>query len=173
MDRFLACLAFTLAPENEGGWSDNPMDPGGATMHGVTLANFRTWRHDPLATKAELRAIGDAELRAFYAVGYWQPKRCQDLPAGVDLMVFDFGVNAGTRESAMVLQQAVGVGVDGWVGPGTLAAVRTMDASDLVDALAAAQEAHYRSCKAFATFGRGWLARLDRRAVAAGDALPG
>ena len=167
MDRFGACLAFTLAPENEGGWADNPADPGGATMRGVTLATFRAYQHDPAATKAQLRAIGDAELRAIYGTGYWHPPRCQDLPNGVDLMVFDFGVNAGPGRSVRLLQQAVGVAADGWVGPGTLAAVAAHDRAGLVASLVQAQRDYYRSLPTFGTFGRGWMARLARRAAIA------
>ena len=54
---------FTRAPalvlKAEGGWSDNPADPGGATMRGVTLANHRLFVKAD-ATKANLRNIADA-----------------------------------------------------------------------------------------------------------------
>ncbi len=57
MDRnFSRALALVL--KSEGGWSDNPADPGGATMKGVTLTNFHRFVK-PKATKADLRAIAD------------------------------------------------------------------------------------------------------------------
>ena len=44
-DRFDACLAFTL--REEGGYVDDPADPGGATNMGITLATYRQWSDDP------------------------------------------------------------------------------------------------------------------------------
>jgi len=169
-DRYPACAAFTR--KEEGGFSDDPRDPGKATMQGVTIATFRHWRHDPLATVAQLRGILPAEWNAIMASGYWQPPRCQELPPGVDLMVFDMAVNSGPRASAQLLQQAAHVApVDGWVGPGTLAAVRAMNPADVLDRLARLQEAFYRRLAGFGTFGKGWLARLDRRVRASRAAL--
>ncbi len=53
--------ALSLVLKSEGGWSDNPADPGGATMRGVTLATFRRYI-DPKGTKDDLRHITDARL---------------------------------------------------------------------------------------------------------------
>ena len=169
-DRYPLCAAFTR--KEEGGFVNNPRDPGGATMQGVTIATFRHWRHDPLATVQQLRGIQPAEWNAIMATGYWQPPQCQALPAGVDLMVFDMAVNSGPRASAQLLQQAACVTqVDGWIGPGTLAAIKALDPGDVLDRLAALQEAFYRRLAGFVTFGDGWLARLDRRIEAASAAL--
>ena len=166
MTRLDACLAFTLRPDIEGGWSDDPHDPGGATMRGVTLAVFRAWRHNPAATSAQLHAITAAELMAIYAALYWQPCRCGDLPAGIDLMVFDQAVNSGVRRSGMLLQEAALVlPADGWIGPATIRAVQ--GCGGLLDRLAAGQGAFYRSLPGFPRFGRGWLTRLDKRVAAA------
>lgn len=170
-DRFAACLAFVLA--REGGWSNDPRDPGGATMKGVTLATFRGFFHEEEASAEELRAITDAQLATLYAVGFWQPLRCQDLPAGLDLLVMDHGVNAGVRRSAVLLQQAVGVAADGWIGPATLAAVGKRPVLALITDLAQRQEAYYRGLKTFPTFGRGWLSRLAQRKSTALSAARG
>ena len=163
--RFDACLAFTLA--REGLFSDDPRDGGGATMEGVTLASYRAWRGDPGATAQELRAITPDDVRSFYRAGYWVPLACELLPFGADLLVFDMGANAGVRCSAMLLQQAVGVAADGWIGPATLAGVRKAPVLELVATLAQAQEHYYRGCEGFPAFGRGWLARLAQRKATA------
>ncbi|TJX19974.1 MAG: hypothetical protein E5W21_34525, partial [Mesorhizobium sp.] len=64
MDRnFARSLALVL--KSEGGWSDNPADPGGATMKGVTLANFRRYVKAS-ATKADLRKISDEQVATVY-----------------------------------------------------------------------------------------------------------
>ena len=151
-----ACLAVTLT--HEGGWSDHPKDPGGATMKGVTLAVFRRWY--PGATKADLRAISDADVEKIYRVGYWNPARGEDLPAGVDLAVFDFGVNSGVSRASKYLQALVDTKQDGVVGPATLAAVSIHRAPDLVRRLCARRLSFVRGLSTWATFGRGWSRRI-------------
>lgn len=167
-DDFEACLAFTLA--REGGFSQDPRDSGGATQCGITLATYRGWLDEPDATVAALRAMTRDQVGAIYRVGFWQPMRCQDLPRGVGLMAFDHGVTAGVRRSAMLLQAAAGVEADGWIGPATLAAVRSAGVTGLIDRLGRAQDAYYRGCRQFPAFGKGWLARLAMRKLAAGVA---
>jgi len=166
MTPFDTALAFTLA--QEGGFADNAADPGGATNKGITLARFRDYQ--PGATVDDLRAISDNDVWRFYRFGYWNKMRCDALPAGVGLSVFDFGVNAGPETSAQMLQWAVGLSgsdVDGAIGPHTIAAVARRAPAILIDTLAAMQAAHYRRLPGFPTFGAGWLARTERRRVAA------
>lgn len=163
MSRFPACLAFALA--EEGGFVNHPADPGGATNKGITLATYRAWV--PYATVETLRAIPDSDVARIYRAGYWQPVRGDDLPPGVDLMTFDFGVNAGPGRSARLLQQAVGAVADGAIGPRTLAAVRGMPAADVIRVLGDLHRDYYRSLPTFAAFGRGWTARTERRVKAA------
>ncbi len=172
--RFDSCLAFTLA--REGFFSDDPRDTGGPTMEGITLASYRAWTGDPLTTVQALRAVSAAVVRAFYASQFWHPLQCDLLPAGSDLLVFDHAVLAGVRRSAMLLQQAVGATVDGWIGPGTLGSLHKVPVPDLINAVADMQDHYYRLCPGFPTFGRGWLSRLAQRkataVAAAGAASP-
>lgn len=171
---FAHCLAVVL--EKEGGFVDHPRDPGGATNLGITLATFATWRgvalepatpeqRDDLITA--LKALSRREAAEIYRANYWLPMRCGDLPPGVALMTFDFGVNAGPRTAVRLLQRAAGVTDDGSVGPRTLAAVRAMDEAALVDALAEARLAYYRALKTFDVFGAGWTNRTQQVAALA------
>lgn len=151
-----ACLAVTLP--HEGGWSDHPKDPGGATMKGITLAVFRRWK--PGATKTDLRAITPVQVEQIYRVDYWNPVRGEDLPAGVDLAVFDFGVNSGVSRSSKYLQALVGTKQDGVIATKTLAAVSTRQAVNVVQALCARRLSFVQGLKTFSTFGRGWSRRI-------------
>lgn len=155
-DNLDACLAVTLP--HEGGWADHPKDPGGATMKGITLATFR--RYVPGATKADLRAISDEWVRNIYHDGYWVPVRGYDLPAGVDLAAFDFGVNSGPGRAAKNLQAVVGVAQDGRIGKVTIDALRREDGSGVVKALCARRLGFVKGLKTFGTFGRGWSKRI-------------
>src|SRR5436190_14767157 len=167
-DSFDICLAFTL--REEGGYVDDPADPGGATNMGITLATYRQWSGDPGAGAAQVADLTERAARAIYHSLYWNPLRADALPAGVDLSVFDMGVNAGIWGSARLLQRALGFTgeeVDGCVGPETLGAAAKSDPRTLVNDLAERQAAYYRSLSDFPTFGTGWLNRTAARRSAA------
>ncbi|WP_084698299.1 glycoside hydrolase family 108 protein [Muricoccus aerilatus] len=157
-DRFDACLDHVLAAE--GGFVNNPADPGGATNLGITRRTLSDFR-DVEATEADVRALTRAEAREIYRARYWIPMRCAELPPGVDLMVFDFGVNAGPGRSLRLLQGSVGVKADGSIGPITLAAARACRGAELIGRLAAGRMAYYRGLDGFQTFGRGWTRRVE------------
>ena len=156
---FQQAVDFTLG--QEGGWVDNPSDPGGATMYGITLAVFRAWHHDPLAQPEDLHAVQANEVEAIYRALYWNPVEGARLPAGLGLSVFDSAVNLGVRRATMLLQAALSVAQDGAVGPITLGAASGMALGVLLDRLAAERGAFYRRCARFPVFGRGWLNRTN------------
>src|SRR5580704_15035905 len=163
-DTFDACLEFTLA--EEGGYGDHPTEPRLATNHGITLARLRRFLRDPGLGRDDIMHIPCATVRALYLADFWNRARCDALPPGIDLMVFDHAVNAGPDRAGRALQLAVGqrhADIDGAVGPDTLGRVALADTLTMLDAVAAMQRGSYRQMAAFGLFGEGWLARLDRR----------
>lgn len=152
-----ACLAFVFAAE--GGYVDDPMDPGGATNLGITLDVLSQWRRGAV-TKDDVRNLGRDEAAAIYRTSYWNASRCADLPAGVDLMVFDASVNTGNGRSARFLQMAAGVTADGSIGPLTLAAIGRRPAAELINDLAQRRLAFYQNLPTYDRFGAGWRARV-------------
>ena len=167
-DRFDICVAFTL--RQEGGYVDDPADPGGATNMGITLATYREWSDDPHLGDVQVKDLPPKTAGAIYRALYWNRLRADALPPGVDLSVFDMGVNAGIGRSARLLQQALGFTgeeVDGAIGPETLAAVSKCDPRTLVNELADRQTGYYRSLAGFPIFGAGWLNRTRARRDAA------
>jgi len=161
---FDAALAHVL--KMEGGWTDDPYDPGGPTNFGVTLADYARHRgidvqaDNIAALKQELRAISVDTVRTIYLERYWTPCRAGDLPGGLALMHFDAAVNQGVGTAARMLQQAVGADIDGEIGSLTLDAARTMPAERALEAYADARRSRYRALPLFWRFGRGWLARV-------------
>jgi lysozyme family protein len=144
----------------EGGFSDNPADPGGATDFGITLATLSHWLGRP-ATIAELKGLSDAEKAAIYRGLYWNVIQGDALPAGVDLVVFDMAVNGGPKRAAEMLQgMFFGLTVDGVIGPKTLAAVATWEPAETIRAYSMARQVFYESLPTFKTFGDGWLNRV-------------
>lgn len=159
MDRNFA-RALALVLKHEGGWSDHPDDPGGATMKGVTLANFRRYVK-PDATKDDLRRVTDAQLATVYRRFYWDAVHGAELPDGVDYAVFDFAVNSGPGRAVKYLQGVVGVTQDGRIGPATLGATRAMMRATVINDLCDKRMAFLRGLKTWPTFGNGWTARVS------------
>ncbi len=82
----------------EGGWADNPADPGGATMYGITLGTFIRWRQaqrQGTPSKEDLRAITDAEANRIYWEWYWQASGADKMAWPMCLAHFDLAVNGG------------------------------------------------------------------------------
>ncbi|MDV2964534.1 glycoside hydrolase family 108 protein [Nitratireductor aquimarinus] len=159
MDRNFA-RALPLVLKHEGGWADHPDDPGGATMKGVTLSTFRRYVK-PDATKADLRAITDEQVATVYYRHYWAAVNAQALPSGIDYAVFDFAVNSGPSRAAKFLQRVLGVGVDGRVGPKTIAAAKSADPFEVIDNLCRLRLEFLRKLKHWPTFKGGWIRRVS------------
>lgn len=159
--RFDLCLSAVL--RHEGGYVDHPSDPGGATNLGITRKTLARWRKvSPWwdLPKSEVQRLTRSEAARIYRALYWTPCRASNLPPGVDLAVFDYAVNSGPDRAIRVLQAALGVVVDGQVGPLTLNAAATADPKALVNALCDQRLGFLRSLKSFPTFGRGWTSRV-------------
>ena len=157
-ENYESALAHVL--KSEGLWSDNPADPGGATMKGITLSVYQEWKRNPHITKEELRVIPDEEVYTLYKQLYWDKVHADDLPSGIDYAVFDSAVNMGVGRAAKLLQEAVGVTADGVIGQGTLQAVQKTNTRSLLENFSAEKTEFYQSLKTFPTFGKGWLNRV-------------
>lgn len=157
--RFEACLKHVL--EYEGYYSNDPHDPGGATMRGVTQRVYDAWRERQGKPRQAVKEITRDEIEAIYRANYWAVVRAGELPVGLDLCVFDFAVNSGPARAARHLQAVLGVRVDGHIGDVTLDAARRGDAVKAINELSASRLKFLRGLKTFWRFGRGWMARVQ------------
>jgi lysozyme family protein len=160
-------LALTRLLKDEGGYTDHPSDPGGPTNFGITLADARRyWKGN--ATAADVRAIPQSAARTIYRERYWNAMRCDELPAGVDYAVFDYGVNSGTGRAGKVLRRVLKLSDRTCVvSDDVIAAAAKAAPRDLVIAICAERLAFLQSLKTFPVFGRGWTARVNSVRVAA------
>ncbi|MGF3023553.1 glycoside hydrolase family 108 protein [Methylobacterium aquaticum] len=165
--------ALSLVLKHEGGWSDDPADPGGATNLGVTIGTLSLWLGRP-ATKAEVKALTVASVSPIYRRNYWDAIQADALPPGLGYALFDFVVNSGKKRAVIGLQRALKVADDGALGPITLAAVATHKPADLIDALCDGRLAFLRALSTWPRFGRGWGRRVEevRKAALAMAAEP-
>jgi lysozyme family protein len=160
---------------HEGGYTNHPSDPGGPTNFGITIHDYRKYVK-PDAAAADVRAMRVEEAKAIYKTHYWNAQRCDELPAGVDYAVFDYGVNSGIGRSKKVLQRVVGVADDGILDQATLAAAAARDARVVVIAVCEERLAFLRRLKNWPVFGKGWgrrVAEVKAAALAMADARPG
>jgi hypothetical protein len=162
--RFDACMPFIF--KAEGGYADNPADPGGPTNFGITLATLRAYEGDPNLTADDVKKLTPAVAKEIYRTAYWNRMQCGALPAGLDLEAFDFGVNSGPAESVKTLQRLVGVTQDGSIGPITLAAVGQFNVGDLIGRFAQARLAFYQGLN-MPEFEQGWATRVAQIQTAA------
>ena len=158
IQNFEKSLDFLL--ESEGGFVNNPKDPGGMTNLGVTAATWAQYK-GRATTEKEMRNLKKSDVTPLYEKKYWDACKCDDLPSGIDYLVFDFAVNAGPGRAIKTLQKAIGVPEDGAIGPVTLQNIDVMEKSELITRFSEAKKEFYESLPTFPTFGKGWLARIN------------
>lgn len=156
MDAFEA--AFARVVGLEGGYINDPNDPGGRTIHGITERDHPDlWVNGPPSLE---------QAKARYRRDYWDKVIAGRLPPPLALFVFDAAVNQGVDAAVRMLQRAVRVPVDGRMGSRTLAAVE--DAGDPVELAAlylAERGLRYTGTRNFDHYGRGWFKRLFKIAL--------
>ena len=166
MQNFEKSLALTL--KYEGGFVDNPFDPGGATNMGVTLATLSNYR-SCTATKLDVKRLTQTEASAIYLKQYWEPLLAQQLPNGVDMFMFDYAVNSGPARAVKALQSSLGLPPDGNVKVSTLQAALRQDQATLIRALASKRLGFLQRLRSFQQFGRGWKTRVEAVTAASLD----
>lgn len=166
MRNFKNCLPVIL--EHEGGYVNHPKDPGGETNYGITRKTYEEWsgKHPGLI---DMREIPMEDVEVIYKTQYWNKLGCDELPLGLDLIVFDFAVNAGVSRAARHLQSMVGgTAVDGLIGPKTIQRVnhyvKLHGVEKTINDYKQRRETYYRKLQTFSTFGKGWLRRNDETA---------
>ncbi len=152
----------------EGGYTNDPVDPGGPTNKGITLGVFAKWTKRTVSSSSraklvsELKRISDATVRDIYETRYWKTSQSHTLSLPVAFMHMDAAVNHGVGTAIRFLQRAVGVEADGEIGPVTRAALAKANVAETLKNYADIRRQRYRKLKHFWRFGRGWLARVDK-----------
>jgi lysozyme family protein len=170
--------AFEQMLKSEGGFTDDERDAGnklpdgrkGSTMLGVTQYNWEAHVGHQV-THDQMRALTPADVEPLYKKKYWDVVRADELPSGIDYLVFDMGVNAGPGRSIKLLQTALHVPNDGALGPVTMSAVWAADPVELIEKFSFWKEQFYRSLDDFPVYGTGWLNRVAAVKVKASSML--
>jgi lysozyme family protein len=145
---------------HEGGYTNHPSDPGGPTNFGITIHDYRKYVKAD-ATADDVRRMSVNEAKAIYRSKYWNAQACDQLPAGVDYSLFDYGVNSGVGRSGKVLRRICGLPDNTHVVNDTvLAAVAKRDPAALVAAINDERLAFLKRLRTWPTFGKGWGRRV-------------
>ena len=156
-------LCFGVVVGNEGGYSDDRLDPGNWTGGAVNSGECRGTNWGISAAAYPSLDIGNLTLgdaRAIYRRDYWAPIRGDELPPVVALVVFDSAVNNGVARAIKLLQTAAGAAADGVFGPRTMAAVQAKDPTALAIEFQARRLLFMAELPTWRSFGLGWARRL-------------
>lgn len=141
--------AFTHLISSEGGYSNDPRDPGGETKFGISKRSY------PLL---DIKNLTLQEAQEIYKKDFWEP--LGSMHPSLRFLVFDFAVNSGMQTAVRKLQQAIGAADDGHWGPISTA---KLNATSLDVALAnytATRLEYLTSLSGWATYGKGWARRI-------------
>lgn len=146
--------------KHEGGFVNHPDDPGGMTNLGCTKAVWEEHCGHPVTEKV-MRALTPTDVAPLYKRKYWDKVQCDELPSGVDYIVFDAAINSGPGRAAKWLQATIGVEVDGGIGPKTLSAVKAFDSKQLIEDYTKRRLSFMMDLPTWGTFGKGWSRRVQ------------
>jgi lysozyme family protein len=163
-DIFKRCLAVVL--NNEGGYSNHPMDSGHATMKGVTQAVYDSYRLKNNLPINPVIDITDEDIEDIYYSMYWNPMRIEQIDNDeLVLHVFDHGVNAGAFTSVKILQRLVGEEDDGVIGPLTIRSVREFNGNIVAEFIKRRKLFYVTLVQRkpeLRVFIKGWLRRIEK-----------
>lgn len=158
-NRFDVCIDRVLS--HEGGYVNDPRDPGGETKFGISKRSYEN---------VNIKALTREDAKRIYLRDFWRKGSCDLLPVGLDYLILDAGINHGVSQAIKFLQRAVGVTADGIIGPKTILAVNKAKPEAIIRAFCEHRLNFYKSLKTFKTYGRGWTRRLvESRATALTD----
>ena len=146
---------------SEGGYVNDPKDPGGETNYGITARTYAAWNSQTGRPQRPVRDLTKIEADEIVGTQYLDPIRFDDLPAGIDYLMADYAVNSGPSRAVRDMQALVGVAQDGINGLQTLAAIRAADQVTLVNAYCDRRLKFLRGLKTWARFGKGWTSRVN------------
>jgi lysozyme family protein len=145
----------------EGGYANNPKDPGGATMKGITQGTYNSWRARHGLPTSPVKGIGDDDVSAIYKADYWDRMDCDEMAAGVDFCLFDAAVNSGVGGATTWAEGVCGLDPDGDFGPKIKAAILAMDPETFIREFNSRRLGTLQRLPTWKTFGHGWAARIS------------
>ncbi|WP_354122439.1 glycosyl hydrolase 108 family protein [Bradyrhizobium sp. LA6.8] len=150
---------------DEGGYTNDPVDPGGATNWGITIIDARKyWKAD--ASPSDVKNMPKSAAADIYRKHYANPMRYDELPAGFDYSVLDAAINSGVGRAPVWAGKALGVtakSINDVIGPANAAP----DKVAAIQKYWAVRLAFLKGLSTFWRFGKGWTRRVTTGEAAA------
>ena len=150
--------AFALTVGVEGGYVNDPADPGGETKYGISHRAY---------PDIDIKALTLDQAKDIYRRDYWQAASCDSMPERIGHLVFDCAVHHGVKTAIKLLQRALKVADDGEFGPITRGTLTARDTNETADLLMAQRMLYLMTCSAWPTYKLGWAKRCFSVARAA------
>lgn len=142
--------AFDRLMGNEGGYSNNPADPGGETNWGIAKRSY---------PNVDIKNLTREQAKEIYLRDFWERGQMAQYDPAIAFQVFDAAVNHGIETAVRLLQRAAGVAEDGHIGAVTVAAVNAKSVTDMLMLFVAHRLKFWAKLSTWAAFGRGWAVR--------------
>ena len=147
---------FVRLMGNEGGYSNNPKDPGGETNWGISKRSY---------PEMDIKNLTQDAAKAIYKRDFWDKCRCDELYAVLAFALFDCAVNSGCGQAVKLLQQTIGVDDDGVFGRVTMRCVNDEDATLLAAKYLGSRLQFMTNLRPWDTFSKGWALRIAEQLV--------
>lgn len=143
--------AFERLLGHEGGYVNNPADPGGETKFGISKRSY---------PGEDIKNLTEARAKQLYLRDFWGPAGCDTVPDTLRFDLFDTAANSGVKAAIKLLQKTVGETQDGVLGPLTLQAVQSMDQKRLRARFNANRLEFLTTLPNWVAAGKGWARRI-------------
>lgn len=151
MTAFVWETAFDLTIGFEGGYVNNPNDPGGETKYGISKKAY---------PDLDIKILTLEEAKEIYHRDYWLRCKCDFMPDALSIALFDFAVNSGTKRAIRYLQRALDVTIDGCIGNQTIAACNRLSTKCVLNKFIDYRLEFLMGLKNWKYFGNGWGKRV-------------
>jgi len=144
-------IAFDRLLGNEGGYVNDPNDPGGETNWGISKRSY---------PQLDIRNLSRDDAKVIYKRDFWQRISADALPGSVAFQLFDFAVNSGIETAVRAFQRSLGVADDGHWGPISETAADKTSETDMIFGVLAERLEFMTKLSNWPNAGKGWARRI-------------
>lgn len=144
---------FDRVVGHEGGYTNDPSDPGGETNWGISKRAY---------PNLIIKELTREQAREIYRRDFWDTIQADSIADSVSYQLFDFAVNSGITTSIRYFQRSLQVADDGYFGPVSKAAAKRASATDMIMNLNALRLDYMTRLKNWPNSGKGWARRISQ-----------
>lgn len=148
---FAFIMKWEVGNKPDGGYTNDPDDPGGETKYGISKRSY---------PDLDIKRLTYEKAKTIYHVDYWLKMKCDLMPPPIALIVFDAAVNQGTGAAPKMIQRSLMCAPDGIIGPNTMKALVASPREQLLEEFAARRARRYAAASRVGKYGLGWFRRL-------------